>query len=449
VSFFDRLEARVAATGSLLCVGLDPRTATAADARDACLRLIDETAEHAAAFKPNSAFFEALGPAGIEALVEVVAAVPDDIPVLLDVKRGDIGSTSEAYATAIFDVVGAAAATVSPYLGADSLEPLLARGDLFVLCRTSNPGGAELQETEMATGEPLYVGVARAVAGWPADRAGLVVGATEPESIARVRSVAPEHWILAPGVGAQGGSLESALAAGLRPDGMGMLLPVSRAIAGADDPGAAAAEIADRIRVARAAPRQPVGIGLGDALFDAGCIQFGDFELKSGIVSPIYLDLRLLAGHPALLRRVARAYLPLLGDAPRIAGVPMGGLPLATAVALESGRPMVYPRPSKDHGTGATVEGPFEPGDRVTVVDDVATSGISIIEAADRLEAVGIEVDRAVVLVDRRGGAGEVLARRGIEFHSALDLLDVIASLAESGRIDRAQRDRVREFLGA
>ena len=108
MSFFDRLEARAAATGSLLCVGLDPRAPSAADARDACLRLVDATAEHAAAFKPNSAFFEALGPAGLEALIEVVAAVPDDIPVLLDVKRGDIGSTSEAYATAIFDVVGAA-----------------------------------------------------------------------------------------------------------------------------------------------------------------------------------------------------------------------------------------------------------------------------------------------------------------------------------------------------
>lgn len=451
MSFFDRLEQRVAATGSLLCVGLDPRAATAADARDACLALIDQTAEHAAAFKPNSAFFEAFGPAGLEALVEVVAAVPDEIPVLLDVKRGDIGSTAEAYATAIFDVVSAAAATVSPYLGKDALDPLLARGDVFVLCSTSNPGATELQGLRLSSGEPVYLGVARAAAGWAGpDRLGLVVGATRPEVLGAVRSLVPDHWFLAPGVGAQGGDLEASLAHGLRSDGMGVLVPVSRGISGAEDPGAAAAELAARTRAARS---EPVGFtagpGLAEALFDAGCIRFGEFELKSGVVSPIYLDLRTLAGHPDLLRRVARAYLPLLGEARRIAGVPLAGLPLATAVSLESGRPMIYPRPPKEHGTGATVEGPFQAGDRVVVVDDVATSGISVIEATERLESVGIEVDRAVVLVDRRGGAREALAGRGIELHAVLDLLDVIASLGASGRITPEQRDRVREFLGA
>lgn len=449
MSFFERLEERVEATGSLLCVGLDPRGATAAEAREECLRLIDLTAEHAAAFKPNSAFFERLGPEGLQVLIEVVAAVPDDIPVLLDVKRGDIGSTAEAYATAIFDIVGAAAATASPYLGADALEPLLDRGDLFVLCRTSNPGGADFQESLLAGGEPLYVAVARFAARWPADRVGLVVGATEPGSIAQVRTVAPSNWILAPGVGAQGGHLEETLAAGLRPDGMGVLVSVSRTIAGADDPAATAAALADRTRAARAStsPMQPAGLA-GD-LFDAGCVRFGEFELKSGVVSPIYLDLRTLAGHPGLLQRVARAYVPLLGDADRIAGVPLGGLPLATAVALESGRPMIYPRPPKGHGTGATIEGPFQPGERVAVVDDVITSGISALAATVQLEAAGLTIDRAVVLIDRRGGGREALAARGIELHAVVDLVDVVTDLAASGRITEAERDRVLDFLDA
>jgi orotidine 5'-phosphate decarboxylase subfamily 2 len=169
--------------------------------------LVEQTAPLVAAFKPNSAFFEALA-GGMEALAEVIAAVPAEIPVLLDAKRGDIASTAEAYARAAFDLLGAGALTVNAYPGLDSLAPYLAHEGraVFVLCRTSNPGGSHFQEMPLASGEPMYVTVARAVAGLPVDRAGLVVGATQPEALTVVRDVAPEHWILAPGVGAQGAS---------------------------------------------------------------------------------------------------------------------------------------------------------------------------------------------------------------------------------------------------
>jgi uridine monophosphate synthetase len=230
---------------------------------------------------------------------------------------------------------------------------------------------------------------------------------------------------------------------------MGLLFPVSRAIADAPDPAAAAAALVERMRTAVANPAPVPTGGLAEALFDAGCIRFGEFALKSGIVSPIYLDLRTLTGHPTLLRRVARSYASLLGDSDRIAGVPLGGLPLATAVALESGRPMVYPRPPKDHGTGASVEGPFETGESVVVVDDVITSGISALAATVQLEAAGLVIDRAVVLVDRRGGGREALAARGIELHAVLDLVDVVGDLVVSGRITAQQHERVLEFLGA
>ena len=250
-SFFSRLETRARAINSLLCVGLDPHPAdlaapTAAAARDFCLRLIEATADVAAAFKPNAAFFEQFGAEGMAALRDVIAAVPDEVPVLLDAKRGDIASTAEAYARAAFETLGADAITLSPYLGHDSLEPFLAdpaRG-VFLLCKTSNPGAGDLQDLPLADRIPaqrLFERVAELARGWNVnDNLGLVVGATHPEALAAVRKVAPELWILAPGVGAQGGDLEAALSAGLRADGLGLLVPVSRQISRAADPRQAA-----------------------------------------------------------------------------------------------------------------------------------------------------------------------------------------------------------------
>jgi len=475
--FISRLEARVAATGSLLCVGLDPRVTSPLRARQHCLEVIEATRRHAVAFKPNTAFFEELGPSGMEVLAEVVAAIPEEIPVLLDAKRGDISTTAAAYATAVFDRIGAGAVTVSPYLGRDSIEPFLEHEGraVFVLCRTSNPGGSDFQERRLAPGgTTLYEEVARTSIRWAGpDRLGLVVGATMPEAVARVRAVAPDHWILAPGVGPQGGSLQETLAAGLRPDGMGVLLPVSRAIAGAPDRAAAAAEFCAAVTGVRgtagAAPAAPSDT-LAIDLFDAGCVRFGDFELKSGRRSPIYLDLRNLAGHPDLMRRIARRYLPLLGRAvplsdsapsstsqhdagdafARLAGVPLAGLPIATAVSLESGIPMVYPRSGvKTHGTRAAIEGPFRRGERVVVIDDVATSGISVLDAVERLRGAGLDVGVAVVLIDRGGRAAEALADEGVELRAVTGLGDIVESLCTGGRITDTEADRVREFLRA
>ena len=477
--FFEQLAERVAATGSLLCVGLDPRVDTPRRAVEHCRALVAATASQVAAFKPNIAFFEAMGSAGVEALVEVIAGVPDEIPVLLDAKRGDISSTATAYATAAFDRLGADAVTVSPYLGRDSIEPFLeheGRG-VFVLCRTSNSGGREIQEAVLESGEPLYLAVARMATGWAGPtRLGLVIGATVPDAIARVRGVAPDHWILAPGVGAQGGELEATVAGGVREDGAGLLLPVSRAIAAAADPAAAVADLnaavaqVDRaIDHVGAVPEADLAI----ELFDAGCVRFGDFELRSGAHSPIYLDLRMLAGHPRLLRRIAAHYMPLLGsevppsdrlrrstppqgtppqggsDLPdRIAGVPLSGLPIATAVSLASGLPMVYARPAaKEHGTRSSVEGPNDPGDRVVVVDDVATSGSSILEAAARLRESGLLVDGAVVLIDRGAGAVMSLAAARITLRSVLRLSEVVGWLLAAGRLSDSEAARVYEFL--
>ena len=262
-TFITFLEKRVNDCSSLLCIGLDPHISdlpspSADGAAAFCLELIERTARYAAAFKPNAAFFEQFGAPGWTALKEVICAVQEQsqrlgslIPVILDAKRGDIASTAEAYARSAFTALGAHAITLSPYLGRDSIEPFLAVPEkgAFLLCKTSNPGAADLQDLAVdGTGEPLYLAVARLAQAWNTkNNVGLVVGATQPEAMARVRAIAPALWFLAPGVGAQGGDLEAALKAGLRRDGRGLLLPVSRAISRTADPGKTAAELRDKI----------------------------------------------------------------------------------------------------------------------------------------------------------------------------------------------------------
>jgi len=260
MGFFSRLQERAIGADSLLCVGLDPHPEllpeqTAQAALNFCCDLIHATAASACAYKPNSAFFERYGAEGMRALAEVIEMVPQGIPVVLDAKRGDIASTGRAYAHAAFQALGADALTVSPYLGQDSLAPFLseAQKGVFLLCKTSNPGSQDLQDRILSGGEPLYIALARQAADWnEKDNLGLVVGATHPEALRAVRSAAPNLWLLAPGVGAQGGSLKDALQAGLRQDGLGMLLPVSRSIAQAPDP----AEEAERLRLAINAERK-------------------------------------------------------------------------------------------------------------------------------------------------------------------------------------------------
>jgi orotidine-5'-phosphate decarboxylase len=221
---------------------------------------MDATGDLACAFKPNIAFFEALGQAGYEALQRLMK-VPRTVPVILDAKRGDIGSTAEAYARAVFDQLGADAVTLSPYLGSDSLEPFLRRADrgCFVLCKTSNAGSSDIQDLTVA-GEPIYIHVARLAAhSWNNNgNLGLVVGATHPEALLRVRAICPDLPLLVPGVGAQGGDLEASVRAAVDAHGEQVLINASRSILyasdGADFAAAARAEalrLRDAINAAR------------------------------------------------------------------------------------------------------------------------------------------------------------------------------------------------------
>jgi len=470
-TFFEKLDQRAKAIDSLLCVGLDPHPEelpeqTAEAAKAFCIRLINATHKYALAFKPNAAFFEALGPEGWEALHSVIQAVPDGIPVILDAKRGDISSTAQAYAQSAFERLGADAITLSPYLGYDSLSPFMAYPEkgVLLLCKTSNPGSVDLQDLPLG-GHYRLMTVYEKVAGlaneWGTQgNLGLVVGATFPEALQRVRQLAPDQWFLAPGLGAQGADLTKAMGAGLRSDGLGLLINVSRGISRADDPGQAARALVDRFREAqrdlqqwtptddRSATR--LVAPLVEGLLSMGCIQFGEFTLKSGLISPIYIDLRRLVAYPGWMTQVADAYIQQLAqlEFARIAGLPYAALPIAAAISLQGNYPMIYPRKDvKDYGTAAAVEGIYYPGETVVVIDDLATTGGSKFEAIEKLTEAGLIVRDVVVLIDRESGAKEALAAEGYQMHALFTLSQLLDHWETTERLPAEQIASVRAFL--
>jgi uridine monophosphate synthetase len=285
----------------------------------------------------------------VQTLKEVIAAIPSSIPTLLDVKRGDIGSTAQAYAEACYDSpngVNADGVTLSPLMGWDSVAPFIS-GEYsdkgaFVLCKTSNPGSNDLLALDLAGGQTLFEKIAGLAQTWSdkaindsnmdtaaePPRLGLVVGATDPDALSKARNACgPKMWILAPGVGAQGGDLDAACQAGLNDEGTGMLIPVSRGISRAEDPGAMAKELQAGINSARQAviesnslkrkspdtcttSDQEVAPYQKDFLefsIEQGVLKFGEFVLKSGRTSPYFFNAGLFASGAALFK-LGKAY---------------------------------------------------------------------------------------------------------------------------------------------
>jgi uridine monophosphate synthetase len=484
--FFNKLQSAIDRNHSLLCVGLDPQPSqipaafrsASSDPLQAILAwncaIINATVSYAAVYKPNIAFYEALGFAGAQLLRDTLDAIPDDIPVLLDAKRGDMGNTAKAYAQAIFEHWDVDAVTLNAYLGRESIEPYFdypGKG-LFILCHTSNSGASDFQELEVSDwrtldrepNQPLYIHVARTVTKW-SDNIGLVVGATYPDAIAATRRAAPDAWFLIPGIGAQGGDLEASVKAGIRADQQGIVVNASRSLAQASDIAAAAKQMRDEmnqtrankvypaVTAASAPPSQPLSKqeqSLIDGLVDLTAVKFGEFTLASGQRSPIYIDLRLLVSDPALLSLAAEAYSAIVAtlDADRLAGVPYAALPIATAVSLRSGLPMIYTRKEvKTHGLGKDVEGNWQPGERVVVIEDLITSGGSIIKSAERLRELGLLVEDVIVLIDRGQGGVENLAEAGIRAHAVFTLPTMLDYLVFSGRMEQRVADDVRAFL--
>jgi uridine monophosphate synthetase len=478
MNFFSRLESIVSSKKTCLCIGLDPRVDPSEKGAAAAVvaenrRLIEATAPYAAAYKPNLAFYEALGSAGYEALEETLAAVPDGIPVILDAKRCDIDATAKAYATALFGRLGGDAVTLSPYMGRDAVDPFLeyeGRG-VFLLARTSNKSAAQIQDLRVEGGgppigapgatEPLFVRVARECASW-SDSVGLVVAGNDVAGLRAVRAAARGAWFLAPGIGAQGGRADEAFEAGSREDGMGILIVAARSIAAAANPGAAARELRDSIEAIRARRSPPrasaVAAARGDpfkerflsALIGTGCFKLGEFTLKSGKKSPFYIDLRRIVSDPAALALSAEAYERAAQGVAydRIAGIPAAGLPLATAASLRTGVPMVWPRmPVKEHGTGNRVEGEFKRGERLLLLDDLITTGASKLEAAEILRGEGLVVEDLVVLIERGRQGRRDMEAAGIRLKSFVHVRELFGACESLGIIDAKRRAELEAYV--
>ena len=465
MSFFSDLEKRAQQINSLLCIGLDPHIAdlpepTIEAALTFCKDIVKATEDYALAYKPNIAFFEAFGSEGYQALKTLIASIPSEIPVILDAKRGDIASTADAYAYSAFEVLGAQAITLNPYLGYDSITPFIKdpKNGAFLVCKTSNPSASDIQDIPLVSGKPVYEHLASLARGWNTqNNIGLVVGATYPSALRRVRKAAPTLWILSPGVGVQGGSLEDTLKAGLRPDGLGVMITISRGISRAKDPREAAENFVNQINAFRQMwTETPQKVdpyqhhALAKALFEAGCIKFGDFTLKSGLHSPIYIDLRILASHPQLLFKVATAYSLILESLTfdRLAAIPYTAIPIGTAVSLQGKWPLIYPRKEvKDYGTKAKIEGVYHPGERVAVIDDLTTTGLSKFEIIETLTHENLMIEDIIVLIDRESGANEKLIEAGYRLHAVFTLSKLVNLLEEQGMITAEQSQAVKNFI--
>ena len=424
---------------------------TAEEAAAFCIRIVEQTHPYAAAYKPNSAFFEAFGSAGFDALMKVMKSIPTDIPIILDNKRGDIDTTAQAYASASFDIFDASAVTLSPYMGWDSVQPFVtgkfSHKGAFILCKTSNPSSKDLQEQKMANGEYIYQSVAKLCNSWNETQivaqggpcVGLVAGATDIPALTAVRIACPDAWILCPGVGAQGGDAPTVCGVGLRKDGSGLLVSVSRGISKAPDMAKASLELRDEINAIRESYLLSVTSATNDKAeellpyqkefieFAVGknVLQFGTFKLKSGRMSPYFFNAGLFCCGQSMMS-LSRFYAMAIRQSgvqfDVIFGPAYKGIPLATSVAMAwyqlygESKDITYNRKeAKDHGEGGQLVGASMSGRRVLVVDDVITAGTAIRESVDILRIAGAHLAAVAVMLDRQEKATDTSTHSAIQ----------------------------------
>ncbi len=495
MGFFVQLTDAIAARQSLLVTGLDPNPemlqswahrrgmggrSFLSQARHWIKAVIEATAPHVCAYKPSLGFYQALGSTGLELLREVRELVPLDIPLIIDAKHGDLNSSS-ALAHYVFRDLGADAITLSPLPGQDIAAPFLLYPEkaVVVTCHSSNPA-ARLIQHHPNENDPLFLRIVRECQLWATpEQLLLEVGTSDPEILARVRREAPERFLILRSLWAEEDRLDALLEAGLSQSADGLLLPLPQNLLVEDDMAERAEGLKRRIEDRRrhwlesqprpaaetcrlwlpggaeSVPpaRDPAGgegedpmAGLILELFDIGCLLFGEYVQASGAVFNYYIDLRQIISDPNLFHRVLHAYAGQLEALAfdRIAGIPYGSLPTATGLSLLLHKPLIYPRKEvKAHGARRLIEGDFEDGDLVVVIDDILITGGSVLEGIAKLESSGLCVEDVVVFIDHGGEhdrrARERLADAGYRVHAVLDIPRITRVLQRAGRLSHSQ----------
>jgi uridine monophosphate synthetase len=492
LGFFVQLTDAIAARQSLLVTGLDPNPemlqswahrrgmggrSFLSQARHWIKAVIEATAPHVCAYKPSLGFYQALGSTGLELLREVRELVPLDIPLILDAKHGDLNSSS-ALAHYVFRDLGADAITLSPLPGQDIAAPFLLYPEkaVVVTCHSSNPA-ARLIQHHPNEDDPLFLRIVRECQLWATpEQLLLEVGTSDPEILARVRREAPERFLILRSLWAEEDRLDALLEAGLSQSADGLLLPLPQNLLVEDDIASRAEALKHAIThkreqwLANAQQRDantcvlwlPGSERAADPLeslivdlFDIGCLLFGDYVQASGAVFNYYVDLRQIISDPNLFHRVLHAYADQLEglDFDRIAGIPYGSLPTATGLSLQLHKPLIYPRKEvKAHGARRLIEGDFDEGDRVVVVDDILITGGSVLEGIAKLESSGLVVQDVVVFIDHGGDhdrrARERLAAAGYRCHAVLDIARITRVLHGAGRLSDGQAATLGATLG-
>ncbi|MFB8788148.1 MAG: bifunctional orotidine-5'-phosphate decarboxylase/orotate phosphoribosyltransferase [Potamolinea sp.] len=472
MNFFEKLNAAIAQNQSLLFIGLDPNPemlpsrfcqhkSNIDNLWDWLQYQISQTADLVCAYKPTFGFYKALGAPGMELLHNTLKAIPAHIPIILDAKHGDL-NTSTIFAKTIFEEWQVDAVTLSPYSGQDHIAPFLVYPGkaVFVLCCTSNQGAIALQHYS-TNDSPLYLRVVEEAKNWGTpEQLALEVGSTNPDIFARIRKAAPERLILARSIWSEGGGdLTQILTAGLNNNGDGLLIPVPLEMLVSENPAEQIQPLREAVNLVR---NQVISEGstcdlwIADVcflnqhpyqdlilqLYDIGCILFGNFVQASGATFPYYIDLRKIISNPQIFHQILNAYADILKDLKfdRIAGIPYGSLPTATGLALRLNYPMIFPRKEvKAHGTRRVIEGNFQPGETIVVVDDILISGKSVMEGAEKIKSAGLNVEDIVVFMDHEQGVKDRLKANGYRAHSVLTISEITETLYQAGRINDEQ----------